>query len=377
MAYLDTFTAPDSTLLSAHTSDSGATYPSADSSLVIVGNNLTRPTGSGSILAPISDPLDLPSGCQFTTNLLLNSKTGANVGPAGCLQNSNTTYYHVRFTTALNTVELYKFVAGSPTVIGSYDIGAWATPLNMKLTLEVTDAEVNVLLDDVQVITTTDTSITRNSNLGIRYNNAGGTEIVSSDAAITLPVIVTASNIEAGTASTWTVANFAGPITSAKIISGTAEISATSANNTGGVWPSPSNGANAVPFGSATLEVSDGVDTATISVTWGTKIGSKFAELEAGFDTSETSWLFNYGGTPATGDQCYYDNGDLTLNNDGTILGNDGTYPAYYIDVSDVQPVYEQFDVILGVSGGGGSSKTIRAERIKSNKIIAIAIKAV
>lgn len=170
-----------------------------------------------------------------------------------------------------------------------------------------------------------------------------------------------------------TVSGFTGTVNAGSFKTGTAEIVFTTANDTTSTIAEPANGANAAEYGvSGDYELTDGTDTALINTTLQSSTGNAVVTLTSGFDTSITSWLYNYGGTPAIGDETYYPSADLTLNSDGTMTGEAGTYTCYFIDLSDTQPLYEEFTVILGESGGGGTgiaSAPIASVQILSNTI--------
>lgn len=64
--------------------------------------------------------------------------------------------------------------------------------------------------------------------------------------------------------------------------------------------------------------------------------GYALVTLASGFDTSSSSYLFNYGGTPAIGDQFIYNPSEITLDDQGGWTSNSTvTTTIYAIDASD------------------------------------------
>jgi hypothetical protein len=151
-------------------------------------------------------------------------------------------------------------------------------------------------------------------------------------------------------ANNHTVSGFGSTITQGSITSGTGVISFTSANDTSSTLPAIADAGAAIPFGTVTYTVGDGTDTAVTNTTYEPPVGFSYVILEAGFDTSENSFLYQYDGTPAIGDQFMFTD-SITLTSLGGVSGEAGTYPCFAIDVSDTQPAYEEFDIILGAVG--------------------------
>lgn len=112
-----------------------------------------------------------------------------------------------------------------------------------------------------------------------------------------------------------------------------------------------------VLYGDVTLEVYNATESATTTVAFNQPAGFSLVELASGFVTTPESYLHNYGGTPAVGDQFAWnpiasDTGEtLTLGSDGlwTSTG-DGTWLIYGTDASDGQ--MQSFPLISGPGTG-------------------------
>lgn len=162
---------------------------------------------------------------------------------------------------------------------------------------------------------------------------------------------ITTSSLSASPSSTinYNVSLPDGPITQARLTRGTAVLTLTSVTNASAVVPALADGLNVIPFGTdAQLELWDGTEWLTAPIEFTQPVGHGYVTLAGTLNTSETGFLFNYGGTPAVGDQFVNTNTDLTLAANGNITSDvDGTYTVYAIDVSDTQPVLEAFTVTL------------------------------
>jgi hypothetical protein len=171
------------------------------------------------------------------------------------------------------------------------------------------------------------------------FNDGVSPEIVSS-----------AATASPATTISYTVANLAGPVSQARLTRGTAVLTLTSVTETSAQVPALSDGLNIIPFGTgAQLELFDGTEWHAAPIEFTQPVGQGVVTLAGTLNTTETSYLFNYGGTPAVGDQFVNTNTDLTIAANGSITSDvDGTYTLYAIDVSDAQPALEAFTVTVG-----------------------------
>lgn len=157
-------------------------------------------------------------------------------------------------------------------------------------------------------------------------NAEAATPSVSADASVT-----------PGATLGYTVSNFAGAITTATLTDSKGNVlTLTSVTDTGAAVPALGDEQQYCLLEGVTLTVSDGTDTATDTLTFVPASGFAEVQLEAGFVTNETSFLYNYGGTPAVDDQFIEGEADLVLFSDGTFdASTDGHYTIYAIDATD------------------------------------------
>lgn len=150
-----------------------------------------------------------------------------------------------------------------------------------------------------------------------------------------------------GDGLTWTSSGL-GTLTSATISDGTNTINLTSLTDTSATIPSIGNDVSRVITGTGlTVTVGDGVDTAQDTIDLNPPTGYSSVKLTSGFDTSEDSYLFSYGGTPAIGDEFLFVTADVTLDSLGGIeAAGDITTTVYGIDATD--GFMESFVLTLG-----------------------------
>ena len=250
---------------------------------------------------------------------------------------------------------LYRSDAGTWTSLGFRSVSFVATD---TIKLGVVGTTFTLYKNDVaQGATFTDATYSSGApGLSYQFDDSNLTRMdtfIAEGLVAVGPAIDTVDDPITPGSNAHTVSGFSGTVNAGTFTTGTAELSFTTANDTASTIAEPVNGGDAVEYGaSGDYELTDGTDSALINTTLEPSTGNAVVTLTSGFDTSSTSWLYLYGGTPAIGDQAYYPSTDLTLNPDGTLSGEAGTYTCYFIDLSDAQPLYEEFDVILGESGG-------------------------
>ena len=275
--------------------------------------------------------------------------------------------------------EVYRYDNGVRT-----NIGGFACTLINGDEFQIrrnSGTQIEILQNVTSLGTITDATYTDGSPaLGVFFGNSNSTILddldMTGDVAVG-PAIDTVDDPITPGSNAHTVSGFSGTVNAGTFTTGTAELSFTTANDTASTIAEPVNGGDAVEYGvSGDYELTDGTDIGTINTTLQPSTGNAVVTLTSGFDTSSTSWLYLYGGTPAIGDQAYYPSADLTLNPDGTLSGEAGTYTCYFIDLSDAQPLYEEFDVILGESGGGGTDKKLTYSKLTGVKLTSTNLEA-
>ena len=148
-----------------------------------------------------------------------------------------------------------------------------------------------------------------------------------------------------------------GTITTATIDDGTNTISLTSITDSSGVIPDYGDVVNRLLTGTVTLTLGDGTLTATKTFTLNPKTLYSSVKLTSGFSTTSESYLYNYGGIPAIGDEFHYVTSEITLDNQGGWTTNgSGTTTIYGVDATD--GVMESFTHETGAGSGGGSTIT-------------------
>lgn len=125
-------------------------------------------------------------------------------------------------------------------------------------------------------------------------------------------------------------------------------------SDTTAVIPALADEVNRLITGTVTLTVGDGTDTATDTFNLISPSGYASVKLAAGFDTDETTYLFNYGGTPAVGDEFHYLTSEVTLYDDGSWESSSSvTTTIYGVDATD--GYMESFNLITGGVDGTSS----------------------
>lgn len=156
------------------------------------------------------------------------------------------------------------------------------------------------------------------------------------------PSVATTDNLSPGTSITISASNFVNPLTGARITDSAGNVKElTLATQTSVSAPAVGN-LDYVLYGDVTLEAYNATESATTTIAFNLPAGFSLVALEAGFVTTQESYLYNYGGTPAVPDQFAYnptasDTGEtLTLGSDGlwTATGG-GTWEIYGTDATD------------------------------------------
>lgn len=179
----DSFTGSDGTELFSYNSV-WDNHPSFSPDLVISNANRCRTTGSSGTARcyrmatdPGADAYDVYCNIRFVT---YDTATGQAIGPAGRIDTSANTMYFARHNPVAGQWQLFKTVAGVSTSLGTYSqtFSAGDEPL-AKLTLRTSGNTVELLVDGVSRITSTDTAITARGLGGIREGSGqpGGNSV--------------------------------------------------------------------------------------------------------------------------------------------------------------------------------------------------------
>lgn len=143
--------------------------------------------------------------------------------------------------------------------------------------------------------------------------------------------------------------------TSVTVSDGASTLTLTNTTNTSGdnytavvpALPAVGQSLQYTTFGAVTMSATNGTDTEEDTTTLAAATGQTVTILAETFDTGELSYLFNFGGTPATGDQFIESSPQLALDaNGGYVADTDGTYVITGIDATD--GVAQSYKLILG-----------------------------
>jgi hypothetical protein len=175
----DSFTGAAGTLLSDHTADSGSTWThwtNDTATSVLSDSNRLRRNGTGGVTYLTSA---VPPGADYQVSadiyvksLLSNDAAGV----VGRFDTSNTngtgTRYMARYNVSAGYWELRKDVNGGGTLLGSYT----ATPTvgqTYNVALDMKGSTIRMLVDGVERVSVTDTSITAAGRAGTRLGSGG------------------------------------------------------------------------------------------------------------------------------------------------------------------------------------------------------------
>lgn len=171
----DSFTDTNSTALNAHSGETGAawTVHSSYSGAPIISSNRLVQTGTttrGLYASGTPANADYDVAADFI-------RTGATSGDAapgvcGRMSTSANTFYHLRYAATNARWELYKFVAGSATLLGTYS-DTLSTGVPKRGKLEMRGTAIKGYVDDVERISVNDSGITAAGRAGLRWFGSG------------------------------------------------------------------------------------------------------------------------------------------------------------------------------------------------------------
>lgn len=165
----DTFTGTNGDALpSTHVGETGATWTvhgSYGGIPFVVASNKGRVNDTGTSMVYASGT---PAGTNYEVEAVLSevTATASTLGLCARVDTAANTFYHVRWDEGNARWELFKFVAGAATSLGTYVGGDPTTP--RTVILRMTDAAKEVYIDGVLQITSADNAITANGRVGMR-----------------------------------------------------------------------------------------------------------------------------------------------------------------------------------------------------------------
>lgn len=194
--------------------------------------------------------------------------------------------------------------------------------------------------------------------------------ILELDETSTGPTVTADASVTPGATISHTPTDFAGSLTTATLSDGTSTVSMGSVTDTTSLAPALGNDIQYTTFGPGrTYTAGNATETADTTTALNPPAGYALVTLGATFSTDEPSYLFDYGGTPAAGDQFLYPTADsLVLNDDGSWSSPiDGTWTIYGIDASD--GIMQSFPLTAGDPMTPGTVGKMTRRALTSRKI--------
>jgi hypothetical protein len=166
----DDFTDTDGTALESHTADSGATWTKHTASATGATINSNKLAGNLNTTAALYYASAVPASADYAVQATVTLTTAASAlsGIAGRMDTTAQTFYLLRYNGA--DYQLYKFVAGTATVIGSYT-AAESNGAVRVLKLVMFGTSIYGYVDGVLRIAVTDSAITAAGRAGVRLGN--------------------------------------------------------------------------------------------------------------------------------------------------------------------------------------------------------------
>lgn len=170
----DTFTDTDSTELSTHTGETGATWvehPSYATGDFIITTNRVRTSGSNGACYYASG---VPASANYAVTALVyqSGSTISGLGPAGRISTSVNTMYFARYLGSSGEWQLLRIVAGTAATLGQFS-ATTANAATYTVKLSMVGSTIKVYLNGSEIISVTDTQITGAGRAGLRGTSSG------------------------------------------------------------------------------------------------------------------------------------------------------------------------------------------------------------
>jgi hypothetical protein len=165
----DTMTDTNGTALASHVGESGATWSvhqSATGTATIQGNRLRYGINS-QVGRWYASGVPATAEYDVEADFYCANATNANAGIIGRVNTGADTYYYARYL-ATEGWRLYRFVAGTPTLLDSVS-ASLTNGVTYHVKLEIRDATKRLYVDGVLTLTSTDNTITAAGRAGIRF----------------------------------------------------------------------------------------------------------------------------------------------------------------------------------------------------------------
>lgn len=160
----DNFTGTSGDNLEAHTSDSGHSWTAGSGSATSLGINASNQLVNESASNKYYYSSAVPAGVEYDVSLDIQG-AGSTGGPAGRFSTAAYTLYTCLWNEGSGIWQLYKIIAGTATVIGSYAGDSPDTTRTCKL--EIKDATKKYFIGGVERISSADNAITAAGRPGV------------------------------------------------------------------------------------------------------------------------------------------------------------------------------------------------------------------
>lgn len=168
----DTFTGTDSTAITAHLGELGATWQEStqfSSGDALLASNRLRSSSISSVWLASG----VPDSANYSVNATLRYLTaaGTSIGIVGRADNPAENCYIALYYRAGKKWELYKSVTGTLTSLGSYS-QTLSAGVDYKLTLTMSGTTITLLVDDVSRVSVTDSAVSQPGRCGLWTNGS-------------------------------------------------------------------------------------------------------------------------------------------------------------------------------------------------------------
>ncbi len=160
------FTATDGTELTAH----DAAWTSQGVTQLVINAGRVHQAGTGQALYWHSGT---PASADYSVSADMHVLTTANsvIGVSGRSSTTAFTHYHVRWLSSSSAWQLYKFVAGSATLLGTFTETV-ADGVTIAFRLDMVGSTIKVFTGGIERISVSDTAITAANRAAIRGNTS-------------------------------------------------------------------------------------------------------------------------------------------------------------------------------------------------------------
>lgn len=169
----DAFTGTDGTELSVHDAAWSLAFSTNSNTAALIGNRVRRvSTGSTSSIARYVHS-GSPASADYSVSLTYRVVTATNefTGVTGRSSEVAETFYMARYINSSALWQLYKFVTGTATLLGSFS-QTLTVDTDYVLTLRMIGTTISLEVDGVERVSVTDSDISDAGKAGIRFAGA-------------------------------------------------------------------------------------------------------------------------------------------------------------------------------------------------------------